>query len=163
MSTSAPSSVDAGAASPVADAAWDSAARTLSTRLAGTVSEADVRRWEAALAGALARVEEGGVFKLLYDLRFYEPADLDAHRAMRTVVPLLLAAHGFRTAILDLFEGADLPLTTTRGIRCLAAACVHHDAGKMTEYERRLARPTERFFTDRAEAEAWLASVSIEG
>lgn len=163
MSTSAPSTSDAGAASPTADAAWDAAARTLSTRLSGPVSEADVRSWEAALAGALARIEDGGVFKLLYDLRFYEPADLDAHRAMRTVVPLLLAAHGFRTAILDLFEGADLPLTTARGIRCLAAACVHHDAGKMTEYERRLGRPTERFFTDRAEAETWLASVPIEG
>jgi len=68
---------------------------------------------------------------------------------MGAVVPLLLAAHGFRTALLDVFEGADLPLTATRGIRCLAVACVHHDAGKMGECERRLGRPTEPFFTGR--------------
>ncbi len=156
MSTPAPSATDA---SPITQADWNAATRILFSRLGGTVTVADVRRWEAALAAALGEIEDGGVFRLVSDLRGYEGADMDAHKAMRMVVPLLLAAHGFRTALLDLFEGADLPLTTTRGIRCLAVACVHHDAGKMGEYERRLGRPTERFFTDRAEAEAWLVTV----
>jgi len=160
MSTPAPIAADA---SPITEATWDPASRILVSRLGGTVTEADVRRWEGALAAALGEIEDGGVFRFVSDLRGYEAADMDAHKAMRTVVPLLLAAHGFRTALLDLFEGADLPLTTTRGIRCLAVACVHHDAGKMGEYERRLGRPTERFFTDRAEADAWLASLPIDG
>ena len=37
--------------------------------------------------------------------------------------------------------------------------CVHHDADKMAEYERRIAKPDQRFFTDRSAAERWLATL----
>jgi hypothetical protein len=80
---------------------------------------------------------------------------------MRGVVPALLAAHGLRPAVLDLFDDPpEPPLATARGVRITAFANVHHEAAKMAEYERRIGRPRQRFFSDPAAAERWLAELS---
>lgn len=140
---------------------WDVAAGLLVTRLAGTCDLDDVRRWSASLDEAIAQMEDGSRFKLLSDLTGYEFAEVSAHREMRSVLPRKLAEHGFRTALLDLFEGVQITLREVRGISCAAYAHVHHDGWKMNDYELRLSRPIERFFSDRTAAEAWLRSIPL--
>ncbi|HEX6096444.1 MAG TPA: STAS/SEC14 domain-containing protein [Thermoanaerobaculia bacterium] len=131
----------------------------LTTRLTGITTTDDVRRWKESLERDAANVPDGGTFKLLLDLRGYEPADVDAHKAMRVVIPLFLAGYGFRTALLDLFPGTELRLQNLRGITCTAFANVHHDATKMQSYEESLARGNERYFTDVEAARVWLERV----
>lgn len=137
---------------------WDAQHRLLITRLTGDVSVEDVARWQAGLYQTLDQIEENSRFLLLSDLTDYAPHDMAAHKAMRTVVPLLLAAYGMRPALLDLFPEAEIAVTLTRGIRCCAHAHVHHNADKMAGYERTLARPNQRFFDDVASARRWLLS-----
>jgi hypothetical protein len=138
------------------ESTWDAARRLLVTRLQGLVGVDDVRRWVDSLHAALGQIEDNSAFKLLVDLRGYDSATLDAHKQMRVVVPGVLARHGFRTALLDLFDPVDVPLTRTRGITCVVVAHVHHNADEMAEYDRRLGRANERFFTDLALAERWI-------
>jgi hypothetical protein len=139
---------------------WEPATRILRTELTGTVDAGAVRAWQDGLHGAVAGIPDGTAVKLLLDLRGYEPADLDAHKAMRDVVPELLLSHGMRPAFLDLFDDPPtVQVTTARGISIAAFANVHHDAEKMGEYERRIAKPDQRFFTEREAAEHWLAAL----
>lgn len=139
---------------------WDAGRRVLETRLSGVVQADDVQRWKEGLVREMSRLAEGARFKLLLDLRGFEPADLDVHKAMREVVPRLLAAHGMRPAFIDLFdERPELAINTSRGIQCVAFANVHHDGAKMRDYEQRIAKPNQRFFTSRTEAEAWIDSL----
>jgi hypothetical protein len=108
---------------------WDAADDVLISRLSGVVSVADVERWKVGLAAAVAAISDGGSFRPLSDLSGYEPAGLEAYKAMRTAIPLLLAEHGFRTGLADIVGAEEPPITTTRGITCVAVAYVHHDAG----------------------------------
>ena len=149
-----------GGAAAVAETGWDAEAATLATRLGGEVSLADVRRWKESLERELARIPDGARFRMIVDLTGYDVGDLEAHKEMRVVVPLTLAAYGHRTALLDLFDPVDLPIGTTRGITCVAVAHVHHDAEKMRQYDERIARDDERFFTDAASAEAWIRGIA---
>ena len=135
---------------------WDAEQALLVTRLQGVVEATAVEHWVDTLQSTLARLADNTSFKLIVDLYGYEPQTMSAHKAMRTVIPLTLARYGFRTALLDLFEGAELPVAQERGIQCTAVAHVHHEVDKMTEYEHRLGRATERFFTDYEQAEAWI-------
>jgi hypothetical protein len=133
----------------------------IEARLTGTVTVADVERWKASLEQRIAEVPDGGAFALLVDLRGYEPADLDAHKAFRTTVPGILARHGFRPGFAELL-GTDVEVTTTRGVRCVAHANVHHDAQKMGDYERRIGRANERFFTSIVDARTWIRSSGFQ-
>ncbi|HEX2046874.1 MAG TPA: hypothetical protein VHF27_03860 [Acidimicrobiales bacterium] len=136
---------------------WDPERRLLVTELRGPVDVEAVEAWRAELQGEVDRLPEGTRFRLLLDLTGYEPASLDAHKAMRTVVPSLLVAHGLRPAFLDLFPEAPEPeLRAERDVVCVAFANVHHDEEKMGRYEERIATANQRFFTSRAAAEAWL-------
>lgn len=136
---------------------WNAASALLITSLTGPVTVRDVQAWRLGLHAVEDKLPEGVAFRLLLNLHGFAPADLDAHREMRTVVPLLLARHGMRPAFLDLFdERPELPITLHRQVRCVAFANVHHDAAKMASYEARIGRAQQRFFTDRQSAEAWL-------
>lgn len=135
---------------------WDASQALLVTRLQGAVQATAVEQWADTLQRTLAHLADNTSFKLIVDLYGYEPQTLSAHQAMRTVIPLTLARYGFRTALLDLFEGADLPVTQERGIQCTAVAHVHHEVDKMTEYEHRFGCAAEHFFTDYQQAEAWI-------
>ena len=145
-----------GAAVNHIESKWEPLTGILTTCLQGSVTVDDVSDWLASLAEATGRIQDNAQFKLLVDLYNYEPAALPAHKAMRPVVPLMLAHYGFRTALLDLFDPVQLPLQILRGITCTAVAHIHHDESKMDEYDRRLGRPNERFFTDITKAQAWL-------
>ncbi len=142
------------------ESTWDAARRLLATRLAGAVAPDDVTLWEQSLDRALARVPDGHRFRLLSDLHGYEPTSVDAHRRMRRVVPRALAQCGFRTALIDLAGGGDVEIVSTRGIRCVAVAHVHHDAFKMAYYDSTAGSRAERFFACRVDAEAWVTSVT---
>jgi hypothetical protein len=139
---------------------WDAGRCVLETRLPGPVTLEDVSAWKDGLAHEVSCVPDGTRFKLLVDLRGFDPGSVEVHKAMREVVPRLLAAHGMRPAFIDLFDDRpEVAVTTTRGIECTAFANVHHDAAKMQNYESRIAKPNQRFFTSRSEAEAWLDSL----
>ena len=87
------------------------------------------------------------------------PFDIAVHKVMRPVIPTLLAQHGMRPALLNLFDDEhDLIVTSRRGVRCTACANVHHDGDKMRHYEETIGTPDQAFLSDIAVAESWLAS-----
>ena len=117
---------------------WDPGRALLVTELKGPVDVEAVKAWRAGLQEQVDRIPDGTRFRLLLDLTGYEPAGLDAHKAMRTVVPDLLVAHGLRPAFLDLFPEAPEPaITAEREVVCVAFANVHQDETKMSRYEER--------------------------
>ena len=140
----------------MSDVHWDAADGVLVSHLSATVGAAEVEHWKAELGVAVAAIPNGNTFRLLSDLPGYEPADLEAHKAMRTVIPRLLTEHGFRTGLVDMVGAEEPAVTTTRRVRCVAVAHVHHDAGKMALYQELVGGATERFFTDPAVALAWV-------
>lgn len=138
---------------------FDPRSEILETALRGTVDQAAVQAWADDLRFLVSRLPSGANFKLLLDLHGYEPADVAAHRAMREVVPDLLVACGLRPAFADLFpEAGEVRMPAAPRVRCTAFANVHHEAAKMERYEREIARPEQRFFTDREPALQWLRS-----
>lgn len=86
--------------------AFDPTDRLLETGLAGTVQSDDVEAWTVELTRALDGLPDDSTFALIFDLRTYESGTLDAHKAMRTVIPDALARHGMRPAYIDLFDPA---------------------------------------------------------
>ncbi len=129
--------------------------RAVLTQLSGVVTVVDVDQWIAGLDAALAMIPDGTEIVLLSDLHGFEPADLDAHKRMRDVIPTRLAAMGFRTALADAV-GATIEVAAAPRVVCSKVAHVHHDATKMAAYEAAHATPLERFFTSAAFANEWI-------
>jgi hypothetical protein len=73
----------------------------------------------------------------------------------RVILPRTLAEHGFRTSLLDLYDG-ELSITCARGVECVAIAHVHHDAEKMLILDQRFGCNGERYFADPNVARRWL-------
>ena len=139
---------------------WFPERALLVTELRGPVDTEAVEAWRTGLDAAVNELPAGTRFKLLLDLRGYEPASLDAHRQMRTVVPDLLVTHGLRPAFTDLFpEALEPAVTAERDVVCVAFANVHHDETKMGRYEDAVATANQRFFTSRSAAEEWLGTL----
>lgn len=127
---------------------WERERRLLVTELGGPVSAATVEGWRRGLWSEVDRMPDGTWFRLLLDLTGYEPASLDAHKQMRTVVPELLVAHGMRPAFVDLSPEAPEPvLRCDRDVVCVAFANVHHDPTKMARYEEQIATPEQPFLS----------------
>ncbi len=145
------------------DSSFEPAASLLVTELHGRTSGPQVETWARTLTETLAQIPDFGRFKILVDLSAFEATDLEAHRVFREVVPGALAQCAWKVGYLDLFEREEQPeLTSVRGVRCVAAAHVHHDRTKMAEYQERFGRRYERFFSGRAEAEAWMGTIRVE-
>jgi hypothetical protein len=138
---------------------WDALNRILTVHLNGEISEADVERWRENLEHALGALQPNSSFKLLSDMTGFNAQTMNAHKAMRGVIPLTQAAYGFPPGVARLFDVQDMPITHTRGITLTAAAHVHHDEGKMTEYQTRLGTEREGWFTDPATAREWLLTL----
>ncbi len=139
---------------------WRPSSCILETHYTGTLSAEDAGRWEIGLWEALDQIPRNTCFKLLLDLHGFEPEDIAAHKAMRNIIPELLAKHNMRPAFIDLFdEKPELPLQERNGIQCIAFANVHHDQNKMDDYRRRIGRKDQQFFTDLARAQEWLESL----
>jgi hypothetical protein len=134
----------------------------LESRLSGRVTVADVLAWQGGLEREVAGLPAGARFKFLSDSSGFDPVDIAAHKAMREVVPRLLAAHGMRPAVIDLFDPVPaLPVKSDPAVKCVAFANVHHDEVKMRDYAARIGQPEQRFFSARGEAQAWLDSLSV--
>ncbi|HYX37028.1 MAG TPA: hypothetical protein VE954_28335 [Oligoflexus sp.] len=136
---------------------WDDTLSILQTELKGSVTREDVLLWKKNLHAALERIPDGRAFRLLLDLKGFEPVDIEAHKAMRLVIPHILLSHGMRPAYADLFDDpGKLSVTLQRSQRCFAFANVHHDENKMGQYEMKIGRSDQRFFTDPDKARQWL-------
>ncbi len=129
--------------------------RAVMARLAGSVDESEVARWAELLDRAFAWIPDGTEVVVLSNLHGYEPASIDAHEAMRAVLPARLAAHGFRTSLIDV-AGGSIDVRTNPRIVISKVAHVHHDATKMASYEATAGSERERYFHDPAYANAWL-------
>lgn len=90
------------------------------------------------LERALAKIEDGGLFKLIVDHSGYDVAACNR------------GCDGMRALI---------EVCNRRKIRCVAVAHIHRDASKMEDV-RRIGQLNERFFTDATKAESWIATVS---
>jgi hypothetical protein len=121
----------------IVECCWMPASRVLVTRLQGTLGPDDARRWMGTLERALAKIEDGGWFKLVVE-HGYE------------VGPCTHGCDGMRSL---------LAICERRRIRCVAIAHVH-DGPARIEGLPRIGQANERFFTDAANAERWIASVS---
>jgi hypothetical protein len=139
---------------------WSEENGLLTTRLSGLVDIDDIEDWKAGLMGALQLLKPDSSFKAFINIHGFKAVNMDAHKAFRTVVPLILAEHNFRIGYVDLFDNVELPLTSKDGIQCIAVAHAHHDADKMNLYESSYSKANDRYFTDPAEAEKWLLSVA---
>jgi hypothetical protein len=144
---------------PPFDVAWDPGRTLLTTRVRGPLSVEDVIRYRDVLAGAIGRIPPDTTFLWLSDASGYEAlANRAAHESLRTILPETLAAHGFRTSLLDLYEGPEVTIERRRGVACLAIAHVHHDIGKMAFFDERFGRANERYFAAEDSALAWLGA-----
>jgi hypothetical protein len=133
---------------------WEPENGILATRLSGLPTREDVVRWEAGLRAALADSGTASL-RILVDLHGYDAVEVpwDVHRRQREVVPRLLRALGHLPGV-GSRSGADRPP------RVLAVAHVHHDRDRMALYEATLASASERYFSDHAQALAWLRAVA---
>jgi hypothetical protein len=136
---------------------WDPARALLTTRVKSPITIDEVVQYKESLGQRIAGIPAGTIFVWLSSAIGYDAfSNRAAHQEMRSVVPLTLAAHGFRTSLLDLFEGTEIRITRTRDVECRAVAHVHQDEEKMRVYDERFGRPNERYFTDESLALAWL-------
>jgi hypothetical protein len=136
---------------------WDDTLSILQTELKGPVTREDVDIWKRNLLAELDRIPDGRLFRLLLDLNGYEPVDMEAHKAMRLVIPDILLHHGMRPAYADLYDDpGELHVSMFRNRRCFAFANVHHDENKMKQYDIKIGRADQRFFTDPDKARQWL-------
>lgn len=140
---------------------WNADQRLLTTVLSGNVNLEEIEAWKASLAAALQQIPDNSEFKMFVNLHGFKATDFEAHKAMRTVIPLALADYNFRAGYVDLFENVDLPLHKKRGITCKATVHVHHDASKIDEYDRRFGNERERFFTDPELGADWINNWQI--
>lgn len=136
---------------------FDPTHRLLETGLAGTVQSDDVEAWTVELTRTLHDLPDDSTFALIFDLRTYESGTLDAHKAMRTVIPDALARHGMRPAYIDLFDPApEMTIDSRPSARCVAFANVHHNTERMVDYEQRAGTTDQRFFSDVDAAREWI-------
>ncbi len=134
--------------------------RLLETGLLGTVQSDDVAAWVDQLSSSLDALPEGSTFTMLFDLSTYEPGSLEAHKAMRTVIPDALARHGMRPAYIDLFDPPPhMDVASQPKARCVGFANVHFNEDRMADYELRAGKPDQRFFSDIATARRWVAEL----
>ncbi|QLY25256.1 hypothetical protein [Bdellovibrio sp. KM01] len=141
----------------VTESHWDQNGKILFTSLKGNVDEADIFAWKHTLSVAVASIPTNTEFKVLLDLNGFDPVSISAHKAMRNVIPELLATHGLRPAFIDLFdEKPEMIISCDDGKRCTAFANVHHDPNKMADYRKRIGGDRQQFFTDKDQAAQWL-------
>jgi hypothetical protein len=138
------------------DVMWDAPQALLTTRVRRALSLEEVAEYEDVLARTIGAIAPGTSFLWLSDAMGYEPfADRAAHARYRSILPKMLAEHGFRASLLDLFD-AEVVITSARGVICRAIAHVHHDAEKIAIFDERFGRHNERYFSNEEVARMWL-------
>jgi hypothetical protein len=118
----------------------------------------DMTPYRDALRGALAQISSGSTFVWLSSAVGYDVRENRAvHAELRSILLVTLAAHGFRTSLLDLYEGVDLSIRRRRGITCRAIAHVQHPRERVDASNEQFGRPNEWYFSDEGVALEWLA------
>jgi hypothetical protein len=141
---------------------WHPDKKLIITQLSRDVDLADVELWETSFKNTLDTIEDNGIFKIFVNLHGFKAADIEAHKRYRSIIPLTLADYGWKVGYVDLFDEArDMSFKNIRGIRCVAAAHVHHDETKIEKYEMNFGRENERFFTDPKRAEEWIEALKF--
>lgn len=145
----------------IMESRWDPEKKLLVTHISGEVNEADVEKWEETLLRELDRIPSNSQFRIFVNLYGFTAENFEAHKRFRTIIPVTLAQYGWKTGYTGLFEedAAQMQITVTRGIHCIAAAHCHHDATKMELYETRFSHETEHYFTDPGKALIWIGQV----
>ncbi|MBD0257009.1 MAG: hypothetical protein ICV83_14920 [Cytophagales bacterium] len=141
---------------------WLPEEKLVITQISGEADMAAIEAWDRSLQEALSRIEENGTFKILVNLHGFQAVNLAAHQRFRTVIPATLANYGWKAGYVNLFEeAANMQLTRTRGIACVAAVHVHQDQSKIEKYDAMFGKETERFFTDPALGYSWIRQIVL--
>jgi hypothetical protein len=139
---------------------WDEARTLLITRVHCAAVPMDMTPYRDALRGALAEISPGSTFVWLSSAVRYDPLEnRPAHAELRSILLVTLAAYGFRTSLLDVYEGVDLPITRRRGVTCRAIAHVHEPRARVDASNEHFGRPNEWYFSDEGVALEWLAKL----
>lgn len=141
----------------VVETHWFPEKNLIITQLSGDIETNDIIMWEETLKVALNQIEDKGTFKIIVNTIGFNPTDIQTQQKYRSVTPSILAAYGWKAGYADLFEeDANMHVSTTRGIKCVAAAHVHHDANKMDMYDKNFGTVREQFFHDQDHARLWI-------
>lgn len=137
---------------------WYPADQLIVTQLSGLVDKSDIIYWQQTLNAAFRLVPDSAEFKIFVNLHGFTASDLDAHQYFRSIIPLTLAAYGWRVGYLAMFpdEAEKLTVSHTRNIRCIAAVHCHHDVSKIERYQALYSSDIEHFYSDPHLAEAWI-------
>lgn len=135
---------------------WHPELNLVVTRLSGLLNANDIAHWKATIDETFSGIPDNTTFKILVNLYGFKAVDFEVHKYYRNIIPLLLAAHGYRIGYLDMFPEATVELTNTRGIRCIAMANVDQDETKMNDYNARFSNASEHYFTDPDSALSWI-------
>jgi len=142
------------------DVVWDEPRTLLITRVRCASAPMDMTPYRDALRGALARISPGSAFVWLSSAVGEDPGEnRPAHAELRSILSVTLASCGFRTSLLDLYDGVDLPITRRRGVTCRAIAHVHQPRARVDASNEQFGRPNERYFSDEGVALEWLAQL----
>jgi hypothetical protein len=146
----------------VSGSEWIPEEKLIITHITGDADMTDVEEWDNSLQHALSKIEDNGRFKIFVNLHGFKALDLAAHKRFRTVVPGTLARYGWKAGYVNLFEeAADIQLSNTRGISCVAAVHVHQDETKIEKYQSMFGTDSECFLTDPGQAETWIRGVRL--
>ncbi|GAB3541609.1 hypothetical protein [Spirosoma fluminis] len=131
------------------------------THISGDLDANDINDWRLALTQVFNQLPDGARFKILVNLHGFKAVDFESHKQFRTIIPLALANYGWYIGYLRLFPEAEITIRSERGIHCIAAAHVHHDETKITNYDTNFRMRNERFFTDPQTARAWIDGIVV--
>lgn len=150
--------------SKITETSWEADKKLIITHISGDIEKPDIEKWEKSFQAVLENIPDGDSFKILVNMHGFKAVDLDAHKRFRGIVPMALAAYGWKVGYVDLFEeeAKTMAYTNTRGIRCVGAAHVHQDETKMHLYQTRFSRDNEQFFTEPDRAREWIGNLAIK-
>lgn len=125
------------------------------TEISGEAKTKDIKAWQTGIEDVLGSIENNTAFKMLINLQGFKPANLEVQKCFRMVLPQALAKHNWQLGYAELL-GDPTPLSTERGVHCIAVAYVHYDLIRMKSYQELYGRPGEHYFSDMQKAYTWL-------
>lgn len=131
------------------------------TTLSGELDAADVQEWHQSLKSVTGNLGPDTQFKILVDLNGFKASSFEVHKQFRVMVPQLLADYGWYVGYLRMFPEAEICIRSKDNIRCRAAAHVHHDETKITNYATNYSMINEGFFTDPKLAREWIEGIVL--
>ena len=142
---------------------WHKDQQFLQTRISGDATIQDITDWEQSLISALSQIPDNSAFKIFINLNGFSAIDIEAHKRFRNIIPLTLANYGWKVGYIKLFEeeAKEVCYTHIRGIKCVAAAHVHHDRTKIDKYSTLFDHQSERFFTNPTLAMNWIEHIKV--